>query len=157
MATVAWVVVGALIVLGLLDRGRGGLDGLLPLIGIALVSFFAGRAAWRWWKAQPPGIAGPGLLGACGSAALGGLVVALVKALGHVSSENYGMIIVWPLVFLLGIAVACGCVLGAALGVAVFLSALKSPARMLLAVGGAAVTILNLAAAVSLVRLILTG
>ena len=104
-------------------------------------------------------IASVGLLGTFGMAGGGWLLVAFVHACSRVSSENFGMIVVWPVVYLLGITVMCGGVLAAAVGVAVIVTALaRSPAnRGLIVMGGAATIVLNLSHTLVLVRLLLTG
>jgi hypothetical protein len=150
---------GGLLVLAGLNPGRGALHELVTLLVVVILALLAGRAGWRWWKGQPRQIGRVGLLGTFGMAGTGWALVALVHALSRVSSENYGMIIVWPVVFLIGNAAICGGVLAAAVGVAFVVTALKKePAHpRLIALGGAAAAVLNLLHVRELVRLLLTG
>jgi hypothetical protein len=150
---------GVLVVLATLNPRRGALHELVTLLLVVFLALLAGRAGWRWWKAQPRRIGSVGLLGAFGMAGTGWVLVALVHACSRVSSENYGMILVWPLVYLVGIPAMCGGVLAAAVGVAVVVAAFKRPAahRQLVALGGAAAAVLNLLHVRELVRLLLTG
>jgi len=155
----ALVVAGALILLSGLRGGRGSLGELVMLLAIVTVVFLAGRMGWRWWQGQPPTIASTGVIAALGVTGAGWLLVALVHALSRVSSENYGMIVVWPLVFVGGTAVVAAGVLAAGVGVAAIITALgRSPAhRGVVVIGGAAAVVLNLAHVYALVRLLLTG
>lgn len=150
---------GVLVVLAGLRPGRGVLHELVTLLVVVILAFLAGRAGWRWWKGQPRQMGPVGLLGTFGMAGTGWALVALVHALSRISSENYGMILVWPLVYLIGIPAICGGVLAAAVGVAVVVATLKRPPahRQLIALGGAASVVLNLLHVRELVRLLLTG
>jgi hypothetical protein len=150
---------GVLVLLSGLNPGRGDLRELVTLLVVAILALLAGRAGWRWWKGQPRQIGSAGLLGTFGMAGTGWALVVLVHALSRVSSENYGMIIVWPIVYLIGIPAMCGGVLAAAVGVAVVVTALKKPPahRQLIVLGGAAAVVLNLLQVRELVRLLLTG
>lgn len=132
---------------------------LVSLLVASTVAFFAGREGWRWWKGQPGQVVSVGLLGALGMAGGGWALVALVHALSRVSSENFGMIIVWPMVFVVGIAVICGGMLAAAVGVAAIVTAATRPPahRGLIAVGGVASIVLNMLHVGVLTRLLLTG
>jgi hypothetical protein len=136
----ALAVGGVLVVLAGLKPGRGALHELVTLLVVIILVFLAGRAAWRWWKSQPRQIGRAGLLGAFGMAGAGWVLVVVVHALSRVSSENYGMILVWPLVYVVGIPTMCGGVLAAAVGVVFVVTVLKEPAahRQLIALAGAA-------------------
>lgn len=153
------VVGGTLVLLSGLEGGRGLLRELVFLLVVATAAFFAGRAGWRWWKGQPWPIASVALLGALGMAGGGWLLVALVHALARVSSENFGMIVVWPMVFLVGIAVISGGVLAAGVGVAAIVNAATRPParRGLIVLGGVASIVLNMLHVGVLTRLLLTG
>jgi hypothetical protein len=155
----ALVVAGTLVVLSGLRGGRGPLGELVTLIALVTVVFFAGRMGWRWWQGQPPAIATTGVIAALGVTGVGWLLIALVHALSRVSSENYGMIVVWPLVFVAGLAAIAGGVVAVSVGVAAILTVLRRPhaRRALIVCGGGAAVVLNLAHAVVLVRLLLTG
>jgi hypothetical protein len=155
----ALVVAGALILLSGLSGRRGDLRELVSLLAVVTVAFFAVRMGWRWWKGQGPEIASVALLGALGMASAGWLLVALVHALSRVSSENFGMIIVWPIMFMLGIAVTCGGLTAAAVGIAAIITALtRSPARRgLIVAGGAVAVVLNLTHVWVLARALFIG
>jgi len=150
---------GTLVLLSAFNGGPGALRQLVSLLVVFTVAFFAARGGWRWWQGQPREIASMGLLGALGMAGGGWLLVALVLALGRVSSENFGMIVVWPMVFLVGIAVMCGGVLAAAVGVAVIVTAGTRPPvkRRLIVLGSVASIVLNMLHVGVLTRLLLTG
>ena len=156
-----WValVVGALVVLWLLNEGQGSLRGLLLLLGFAMVAFVVARAGWRWWKGQPSAISRMGLLAAFGFAAAGWLTVALVQRLSRVSGENYIWILMWPVMLTMGLGAAAAGLMGACVGAAVAVSAPAGPGgrRALLMAGGATAVFLNLWHIYRLVRLLLTG
>jgi hypothetical protein len=156
---VAALVAGALVVLWLLNEGRGSLRGLLLLLGFAMVAFVVGRAGWRWWQGQPSAIARMGLLAAFGFAAAGWLTVALVQRLSRVSGENYIWILMWPVMLAMGLGAAAAGLMGACVGAAVAVSAPAEPGgrRALLIAGGATALFLNLSHIYGLVRLLLTG
>jgi hypothetical protein len=159
LAIGALVIGGALVVLSVLTGSRGALRELVTLFALVTLAFFAARAGWRWWKRQPRQIASKGLVGALGMVGVGWLLVAFVHACSRVSSENFGMIVVWPIVFLMGIAVTCGGLLAALVGVWVILTAAtRAPEhRLPIIVGGGAAVVLNLSHVYVLVRLLFTG
>ena len=99
------------------------------------------------------------VLGAFGVTGAGWLFVAIVHRLSRVSSENYGMIIVWPLVFLIGAAVPCATAVAVAVGAAATVTALRKrpPNATLIAIGAIAAVILNLLHLVALARVAYRG
>jgi hypothetical protein len=159
VAKAALALVGVLLMLSTLRGGRGPLGELVMLLVVLGVGFFAGRATWRWWSRQPAAIASIGVLGAFGVTGAGWLFVAIVHRLSRVSSENYGMIIVWPLVFLIGAAVLCATAVAVAVGVAATVTALRKrpPNATLIAIGAIAAVILNLLHLVALARVAYRG
>ena len=155
----ALAIAGVLVVLSGLGRRRGTLDELVGLLATIALVFFVVRGSWRWWNRQPVGIASLGLVGALAMVPAGWLLVGIVHACSRVSSENFGMIIVWPIVFLLGIAVTVGGLVAAIVGVGVIVTAAtKAPKHGgLVVAGGVAAVVLNLAHIYALVRLLYTG
>jgi len=153
------VILGGLGVTWALGEGRESARQLLLLTAIAMAVFVAGRGFWRWWKSQPEAIASYGLWIAFGLAATGWLTVALVHAVGRIRSDNYILIVVFPLLLVWGAVVVAGGVIGAGLGASVAFSGRTGThgRRALLVTSGAAAAILNLWHVERVVRLLYTG
>lgn len=152
-------VVGALLLIRVLHRFRHPLGELATLAVGAGFLVYSGRAAWRWWKGRQTVVAPIGVIGALGVTGSGWALVAIVRALSKVSSENYGMIVVWPFVFLAAAVLIVAGVIAAAVGAgSVFTAVTKQPpGAALLALGGAVAAVLNLLHVVALTRLVFTG
>jgi hypothetical protein len=151
--------VGLLVVWSALRGGRGPLGGLIILLVGAGLAFLGARAGWRWFRNQPAAIATVGVLGAFVAAGAGWLLVAIVRALSHVSGENYGMIVVWPIMFAAAVVAVCAGVLAIAMsGAAAYTALTRAFANRALIVIGAVVAVtLNVLHIVALTRLLFTG
>lgn len=152
-------VAGVLLLFRLLHQFRQPLGELAMLVAVAGFLAYGGRAAWRWWKLRQLAVAPIGVLGALGVAGAGWVLVAIVHACSKVSSENYGMIVVWPFVFVAaGVLVVAGVIASAVGAASVYTAVRERPARgVLIALGGAAAAVLNLLHVVTLTRLVFTG
>ena len=152
-------VAGVLLLFRLLHEFRRPLGDLSVLLVAAGVLAWGGRAAWRWWKSRQLAVAPVGVLGALGVTGAGWALVAIVHALSKVSSENYGMIVVWPLVFLAaGLLIVAGVIASAVGAASVYTAVRERPERgVLIAAGGAIAAVLNLLHVVALTRLVFTG
>jgi hypothetical protein len=152
-------VAGVLLLLRLLHQFRQPLGELAVLLVGAGFLVYGGRAAWRWWKPRQLAVAPVGVLGAFGVTGAGWALVAIVHALSNVSSENYGMIVVWPFVFLAASVLIVAGVLASAVGVAAVVTAAsrRPPKGALIALGGAVAAALNLLHVVALTRMVFTG
>jgi hypothetical protein len=104
-------------------------------------------------------VAPRGVVGALGVTAAGWILVAVVHALSKVSSENYGMIVVWPFVFVgAGVLIVAGLIASAVGAASVYTAVTERPRRgVLIAAGGAVAAVLNLLHVVALTKLVFTG
>ncbi len=154
---VAAILVFGQVAFGFFDEARDVLQAIYrPLIPV-LVLYFAGRAFWRWWREQPPAIAGTGAKVAFLVAIAGWLDLLLARGVAHMSAENYGLIVIAPLTMMLGAIVSLAGLAAAGVGAAATVTALTRsvPRSSVVAVVGIASVVLNLAHIVILGKILM--
>ena len=131
------------------------IDRTLGLILFGSIAYFVGRAFWRWWKQQPPSIAGMGALAGLGVGVVGWLNVGLATWVVGIDEGNYALILIAPLAMLIGLAVSIAGLLAAGMGVAVVMTAVRHQVsgRIWIVCAGIATVILNLTPIVRLVQI----
>src|SRR5262245_48450750 len=118
-----------LVVVWLLHESPRLLRDLLVLVGVVVLVFLAGRAAWNKWKAQSPRIWSSALLGCFAVAIAGWLAVGIMMGIVRGMGESYAMIIVAPLMLVFTTLAGLAGLAAALLGIAVIAGALTKPTR----------------------------